>query len=98
MPLLKSGKLLLAASVILLSSCRSSTPPKIEVCLGNGFGGADCILKDGARKERLPSELQNYWMTNQDDIAAFSAWCYDTSLKNATQGVANMKADLRANP
>ena len=92
------GKKLCLVSVILLSSCRSSQPPKIEICLGNGFGGADCILKDGTRKERLPSELQNYWMTNQDDISAFSAWCYNTSLKNATQGVENMKADLRANP
>ena len=74
-----SGKLLLAGIAILASSCRSDTPPKIEVCIVTPVGGADCVLADGTRKLRLPSEMGNYWATNQADMKAFSSWCYGTS-------------------
>lgn len=30
--------------LLLASSCRTSTPPAVDVCIGDGFGGADCAL------------------------------------------------------
>lgn len=67
------GAMLLAA---LVSSCRKDYPPKIEICQFDGYGGADCILKDGSKVYRTPSELENYIGTNPDDQANFAAWCY----------------------
>ena len=73
----------LLASLLVLSiiGCRTSNPPKIEICIGDGVGGADCIERDGSKLYRVPSQLLNYWMTNQIDETAFSSWCYDTSLQ-----------------
>jgi len=79
MRLPKSGKTLFLGLGFLLSSCRNSHPPAIEICIGDGFGGADCIEADGTQRYRAPSELKNYWMTNQPDMQNFSSWCYDTS-------------------
>lgn len=61
----------------LLSGCRETFPPKIEVCIGDGFGGADCVEADGAKLYKAPSTLKTYWMTNSSDIANFSSWCYN---------------------
>jgi hypothetical protein len=69
---------LLFLAIALLSSCREDSPPVIEICIGDGLGGADCILKDGSKIWRSPTDLQNYWMTNQVDMGEFSAWCYQT--------------------
>lgn len=75
----KHGKLLSAALVFLLSSCRTSQPPIIEVCIADGFGGMDCVEHDQSRLYRPPSESLNYWCTNSTDEAAFASWAYDTS-------------------
>lgn len=80
---LNRGKTLLAGLGLLLnSSCRDSVPPKIEICIGDGFGGADCIETDGSRKYKSPSELLNYWMTSESDEANYTSWCYGTSERN----------------
>lgn len=74
-----NGKLLfLVVLVLSLYSC-GTIPPKIEVCIGDGFGGADCKSSSGETVYKSPSQLKNYWMTNQNDMAAFSSWCYRTS-------------------
>lgn len=76
------GRRLCLALGLLLVSCRTSSPPSIEICLGDGTGGGNCISREGVKFYRVPSELQNYWMTNQDDMKAFSSWCYQTSPEN----------------
>ncbi len=78
----KLGKKLCLVLALLLVSCREDHPPKIEICIGDGFGGADCVGPAGDRYYKLPTQLRNYWMTNQSDQANFSAWCYDTSVRS----------------
>lgn len=96
MRLSRSGvRLCLALALLAASGCRESRPPKIEICLGDGVGGADCVQRDGARKYRPPSELKNYWMTNPEDQAAFAAWCYDTSIQNAKEGMDAKEGEIR---
>lgn len=74
------GTALLLSSSIFLYACRHSSPPEFSViCLGDGFGGADCSLPDGTSKYLAPSELKNFWMTTNADMKNFSAWCYDTT-------------------
>lgn len=72
--------MLLVASALFLSSCRSDKPPAVEVCILDGFGGGDCILKDGSKKYRAPSEMLNFWATSQEDMAQFSSWCYESPM------------------
>lgn len=74
--------LVLVLLLLNISACRNSVPPKIEICLGDGVGGADCIEADGSKLYRTPSMLRNYWMTSEPDESNFSSWCYDTT--NAT--------------
>lgn len=96
--LFKNGKQpFLAIALLLLNSCRSSIPPAIDLCQGDGFGGADCILVSGSplrplcssvddtQKNRFkcpPSALLNTWITTQQSEKIFAAWCYDTSSEN----------------
>ncbi len=72
-------KLLALLGLLLLSSCRDSVPPKIEICILDGTGGGDCVEADGTQLHKTPMELLNYWATNQADEANFSSWCYDAS-------------------
>jgi hypothetical protein len=93
---LKNGaKLLATLATLALSSCRSDQPPNIEICIIGEGGGAACVLKDGTRKYRPPSEMVNYWATNQPDMSTFSAWCYDTSLKNVEMEMLKSMAKAR---
>lgn len=74
---LKLGKvLLLAGALLALSGCPRQDPaPTIEVCILDGHGGGDCVEPDGSKKYRLPSEMLNYWATNQHDEASYAGWC-----------------------
>lgn len=76
---LRNGRRLLIGLACFISACRRDLPPKIDICIGDGFGGADCVLKTGEKAYRSPSELKNYWATTQADMAAFSSWCYQAS-------------------
>lgn len=88
MPLHKPGKpLFLGLALLLLSSCRDSQPPKIEICIGDGVGGAECVEADGSQLYRVPSQLKNYWMTSQPDEANFASWCYDTDQSAVKAGM-----------
>lgn len=93
MRLLRNGGMLcLALGLALSSGCRETAPPKIDICIGDGYGGADCVLKDGSRAYKPPSALLNYWMTSQEDEAAFASFCYDapkTAIKAHMNAVRN---------
>jgi hypothetical protein len=92
----KTGKLFLVAlGLLALSACRDSVPPKIEVCIGDGFGGADCVEADGSKLYKSPSALENYWMTSQPDEANFASWCYDTTPAVAKIGMEKIKSKIR---
>lgn len=79
---------------LVCASCRTSKPPVIEVCILDGFGGADCIETDGSKKVKLPSEIKNYWATNQNDMANFAGWCYQTTPQTAGLGMASLSQSI----
>ena len=91
---LRLGKLLLTVpGLLLLSSCRSSQPPKIEICIGDGVGGAECVEADGTQLYRTPSMLNNYWMTGQSDEANFASWCYESDVATVQYHMNLIKGD-----
>jgi hypothetical protein len=71
--------LIILAAFLFTQSCRKDPAPRVDVCLGDGAGGADCTLKDGSHAYRSPSQLENYWMTPQADMARYASWCHDTT-------------------
>ena len=79
---LKLGRLLsVALALLILSSCRDSQPPVISIiCIGDGFGGADCSDPQGNKIHKGPSDLQGFWMTTETDEANFASWCYATDM------------------
>lgn len=91
---LRRGLPPLAILGLLASSCRTSVPPKIEICLGDGFGGADCVETDGTQLYRAPSALKDYWMTNQNDETNFASWCYAVSAEDVRPAMAQIKRTL----
>ena len=104
MRLLRNGAMLYLALV--LASCRNSTPPPIDICIGDGFGGADCQLRAGSELISKctkndngyycpPSALVNMWMTTQTDEAAFASWAYDTSPEAIQTQMAKIKSNLK---
>lgn len=68
---------------LIVLACRRDYPPKIELCQFDGFGGADCIARDGSVVYKTPEQLKNYLGTNPDDNAAFVTWCYQANGKEA---------------
>jgi hypothetical protein len=92
----KLGKMLCLGLVLALSACRTSQPPPKEICILDGHGGGDCVESDGMLKYRLPSEMLNYWATNQVDMQNFSAWCYNTTPQTAHQAMAILSEQARA--
>ena len=93
---LRLGKwLLVSLGFLHLSGCRDSVPPKIEICIGDGFGGADCIEADGSQLYKSPSALKNYWMTNEPDEANYTSWCYDTTSSAVQSQMAVVKEKIQ---
>src|SRR4051812_30775572 len=104
---LHSGKKLLACLGLLLNSCRTSTPPPMDICLGDGFGGADCQLRAGSEMISRcsqnpkgyycpPSALLNMWMTTETDEASFAKWAYDTNSSEPIQkGMDKIKGSVK---
>lgn len=103
------GKKLLVALVILSAlGCRESKPPAIDICIGDGFGGADCALKPtSSLRDKChpltsgayycpPSALVNVWMTPQADMEAFSSWCYQTSKSNVSSMTQAMQKRIQS--
>lgn len=78
---------MLGMLLLLAPGCRKSTPPPTDICIGDGFGGADCTLSDGTHQYKSPSVLRGAWIIpDQKQAAAYVSWCYDASL-NQTQQV-----------
>lgn len=95
-----AGKRLLVAlgCLLSLSACRKDPPPKIDIGTGDGFGGANAVLKNGTREYWPPSKLKNAWITNQEDMAAFAAWCYDIDVETARAALENLRANTEEPP
>lgn len=91
----RSLALALLLPSLFLSGCRKSQPPKIEICIGDGFGGADCIEADGSHLYRSPSSLKNYWMTSQPDEANYASWCYDASPSAVTPAMDRIREEAQ---
>ena len=85
-------------SIFLIVSCRSSTPPEIEICIGDGLGGADCDLPKVGKVYRPPTMLKNYWMTNQEDMARYSSWCYDANYEDIKKLLEKKRKDILSYP
>lgn len=89
-------KYALLTLAVLISSCRTSQPPEISIiCLGDGLGGANCKDPKGNVIHKLPSELENFWMTTPEDMAAFSAWCFKTNLNVTAPIVREMTTQMK---
>ena len=60
----------LTLSLLLLTGCAtlSCKPIKVEVCVLNGDGSAECALADGSEVEKASEELENYIATNSADM------------------------------
>ena len=101
------GNVLLVVTALLVSGssgCRKDSPPSIDVCISDGFGGNTCILRKGSELLAKcsyfedggaagwycsPTASERLWCTTQADMEAFSSWAYSTSKKNVR---ANLKA------
>lgn len=105
---LVNGRTLCLSLALAISACRSSTPPKIDVCLGDGVGGADCQLLPGSvladKCEQLPngghycppSALLNAWITTNQDMAKFAAWCHEVDMETTEAAMAKISTQLRS--
>lgn len=97
MPLPKNGKRLFLVLAILsaLSGCRKDPPPAISlVCLGDGYGGADCVTATGEQVYKAPSELLNFWMSTQVDMQNYMSWCYKAGPKAVAREMASLAAKV----
>lgn len=92
MPHLKHGMIFLLLSLALVS-CRESKAPIIDQCTGDGFGGANCVLKDNTRVYLSPMQLKNYWISSPQDMNLFVAWCYDVPPAVAEQHLEALKRE-----
>lgn len=99
MKLLKNGKTLsLVIGLLPLSGCPSihqDPPPVIEICIADGHGGADCIERDNTKLYRAPSQMKNYWCTNQEDEAAFAGWAYGASKEDAKSVMEQIQSEVQ---
>jgi len=95
MPRQLRGPLLLVSLACLSTSCRDSQPPKIEVCILDGFGGGDCIESDGSKLYRLPSDMLNYWATSQPDEANFASWCYQADRQTVNKAMTLISSEIK---
>lgn len=94
---MKTATLLLVCGVMLCLttvSCRKDKPPKITICILDGHGGGDCVDQADQNVYMPPSEMLNMWCTTQQDMAAFSSWCYQTSKGAAQAGMSAIKSDI----
>lgn len=88
--------LMLGTLLFLAPGCRGSSPPPTDICIGDGFGGADCTLSDGTHAYKSPSDLKNsFILPDQKQAQNFVAWCYDTSSSNVAPAMAKIQEQAR---
>lgn len=92
-PWMVGGALL--AALVLGSSCRKDNPPQIIICIGDGSGGADCDIPNVGKEYWPPSKLAGMWMTTQEDMGRFAAWCYDTDQETAIKALEQIRTGVR---
>jgi len=93
---LRLGGLLLVALVLLSGCPRKDPPPQITICIGDGFGGADCLLPSGVNEYWPPSKLENAWITTQPDMERFASWCYDVKPKYVRSEMRRLWTEAKA--
>ena len=94
MQLIKHGMTFLLLSLALVS-CRESKAPLIDVCTGDGFGGANCVLKDNSRVYLSPMNLKGYWITSPEDMKNFVSWCYAVSPGQVEPAMTQLQEQLK---
>lgn len=77
-----------------LVQCKTSTPPKIEMCILKKAGGGNCTEADGKHETKLPSQMENYWCTNEADQARWASWCYDAEVPVVKKGMDQIKSNI----
>jgi len=55
------------------------------MCQLDGFGGADCVARDGTVGYKTPEQLRNYLSSNPDDYAELITWCYQANGRDADE-------------
>jgi len=68
-------KLIFIVTLLFLVSC-SSTMPKIDICVGDGYGGADCIDVKRNPYYMLPSQLENFNAFENAELVKYYDYCY----------------------
>ena len=59
----------LFTTLLILSSLLIGCKPiKVEICVMNEDGSAECTLSDGTQVEKQPIDLTNYICTNPQDF------------------------------
>ena len=70
-------------------------PPQIPICIHDGIG-ADCDIPGVGKVYKTPSELKNYWMTDQESMAKFSSWCYKLNYNDMMKLLDEKKRDIQS--
>lgn len=94
-PLMLGKLLLIVLALASLNACRNDPAPAITVCLGDGFGGADCSDAQKNHTYKAPSQLVNYWMLSPQDSANFVAWCYGSSVPQIQPAMTEIEEEVR---
>ena len=87
---LRNGKKLLVVLSLWVSlgttvSCRTTRPPAISNCIGDGLGGCDGFDRTGQEIHKAPSELENWIMFPQPEFAEFAGWCFNVRVEQAKE-------------
>ena len=97
MKLMLCGGLLLVGlgTCLIVSGCNDDYAPCIEICTGDGFGGASCLECDNSEVYKAPSSLKNYWLTNQPDMVKLTSWCYGITPSEATKELEKVRLNIQ---
>lgn len=82
---------------VLVCGCRSDkAPPMGILCTLNGTGAGNCVKADKTRVLLLPSQMVNFFATDQASMAAFSGFCYSVPASTANVELMKIQKDLKA--
>ena len=58
-------------------------------------GGGDCVEVDGTKVFKTPSQMNNYWCTNESDEERYASYCNDTSTETVKIVNSKYKKELK---